>query len=59
MPQVVIACASGKVLPYRNPLAAGLRKPAPGSFVAEMGGTPAHVLFCEREPEIETKDGED
>ena len=44
---------------YTRALEHCLRKPAPGSFTADMGESfsrSTHVLFCEREPEIQGKD---
>ena len=44
---------------YRILFVTCLRKPAPGSFTADMGEPfkrSTHVLFCEREPEIQGKD---
>jgi hypothetical protein len=50
MTQVVIVCASGKRWPAKTCPSQGTPFGC-GSFVAEMGGTPAHVLFWKREPE--------
>jgi hypothetical protein len=57
--QAGIACASGKVFPYWNPLAAGLRKPATGSFVAVMGGVSRRPSsFCKKKQKPRTEKGE-
>lgn len=58
MPQVSIPCAVGtsadaKIVAYRtNPAdtlpASCLRKPATGSFIADMGSIAAHFLFAKR-----------